>query len=97
MSRCSVCSRAIACDWENPPKDCLDFVQSELPPISRRIELYLDKYCEIIMRGGARFFGWVRGIDGDLLAFECEDRYVLSVDLSGGAEIIAREEIVDDE
>jgi hypothetical protein len=68
-----------------------------LPPIDKRIDLYIDKYCEIIMRGGARFFGWVRGIQDGTLAFECEDHCVLCVDLDSGAEIVAREEIVDEE
>lgn len=75
----------------------MDFVQSKLPPIDKRIELYIGKYCEIIMRGGARFRGWVRGMNSGMLAFECEDHCVLSVDLNSGAEILSREEIVDEE
>lgn len=31
----------------------------------------------------------------EMLAFECEDHVVLSVDVNAGAEIICREEIVD--
>lgn len=77
--------------------DCLDFVRSTLPPIDTRIDLFVDRYCEIVMRGGARFLGWVRGLADGMLVFECEDHCVLSVDLDGGAEIICREEIVDEE
>lgn len=95
MSNCRVCARAPVCDWETPPKNCLDFVPSRLPPIEKRLELYQDRYCEIIMRGGARFLGWVRGMKDEMLAFECEDHVVLSVDVNAGAEIICREEIVD--
>ena len=97
MSNCRVCSRAIACDWEEPPENCLDFIQSILPPIDKRIDLYIDKYCEIIMRGGSRFFGWVRGMDAGMLVFECEDHCLLSVDLDAGAEIVSREEFVDED
>ena len=96
VSNCRICSRAPACDWESPPVPCLDFRESTLPPIDERIKLCRNRYCELIVRGGARFLGWVRGLEENLLAFECEDHTVLSVDLDSGAEIVFKEEFVDE-
>ena len=94
MSKCRVCAKAPACDWETPPEICLDFTHSALPPIDLHIESYLGRYCELVMRGGSRHLGWVRGLEDDFLVFECENRTVLSVDLDSGAELVCREGIV---
>ena len=97
MSNCRVCSKAIICDWLEPPELCLDFHKSKLPAVEDRIYDYLDKYCEVFLRGGTRFSGWVRGMDGDYLMFQLENKSVLAIDLDNGAELRLPKEALDED
>lgn len=97
MSECSVCKKAVACDWIEPPENCLDFVESALPLLTDTLYDFLHKYCEVILPGGARYFGWPLGVEEGCLVFECEhgkdeECVFLAVELDSGAVLYTRED-----
>ena len=89
MSHCRVCAKVMLCDWETAPKNCLDFKETVIPDIDAQVYEFLDKLCEIRVRGGARYRGTVRGVDGAYLLFQLEDKEVLAVDLDEGPQLFA--------
>jgi hypothetical protein len=97
MSNCRSCSKSVLCDWLEPPEDCADYRLTNLQSIEDMIHAYLDKYCEVFMRGGTRYRGWVRGMDGDYLLFQLENKSVLAIDLDNGAELRPLVDSVDED
>ena len=87
MSNCKACARATLCDWETPPENCLDYRLSTLPSVDTVAHGVINKFCEVVTRGGARMRGYVASIDGDYLILEQNNGTALAVDMNEGAEL----------
>ena len=89
MSNCKKCAKMPLCDWETPPKNCLDYREALYCDIDQQIYDNIDEYCEVICRGGYRQRGWIRGVDGDYLLVQAEDKSMEALDIEEGLLILS--------